>query len=269
MGGIGIVIVSYRTGGTLARCLDAVHADVPEALVHLVDHDSQPVALEALLGERPWIRPLDTTENPGFGSGANRGIETALAAGVSHVLLLNDDVFVRSGCVARLVAAAGDAGAASPWLAGDGDAAYRGGVIDWERGYAGHRDGATDYLLGGCMMISRAAWERTGPFDAAFFLYCEDVDWCIRARTAGVPLVVVPAELAEHVGGASTGQDDAWAYWWSRSRIRLLRKHGRGSPWQVGLRQLAGVTRTAVMQRDLRVASARIRGTLSGLGARD
>lgn len=265
MAGVGIVVVSYRTGDTLARCLDAVHADAPEAAVHLVDHASRLVAFDALIKPRPWVRAMPTHENPGFGAGANRGIAAAIGAGADHVLLLNDDVFVRPGCLRRLVEAAGEAGAASPWLAGTGDARYRGGLIDWERGYAGHVDGAHDYLIGGCMLISRAAWERTGPFDEAFFLYCEDVDWCVRARAEGVPLVVVPEELADHVGGASTGSDHSWAYWWSRSRIRLLRKHGRGHPTRTALRQIGRSGIDGVMSGDFGTAAARVRGTLSGL----
>ena len=47
-----------------------------------------------------------------------------------------------------------------------------------------------DYLSGACLCISRAAWERVGPFNEELFLYYEDVDWCLRARALGVPLTV-------------------------------------------------------------------------------
>ena len=145
-------------------------------------------------------------------------------------------------------------------------AAYRGGAVDWERGFAGHREGADDYLLGGCMCVSRTAWERTGPFDESFFLYCEDVDWCLRARAAGVPLAVLPEELADHVGGAAAG-GATWAYWWSRNRIALLRKHGRGRPWRTAARHTAATARGLAADRDPRIAWARLRGTASGLRA--
>ena len=265
-----IVIVSYRTGETLARCLDAAHADAPEATIYLVDHESRMVALDALLKPRLWVRPMETSENPGFGAGANRGIDRAFADGFVRVLLLNDDVFLRPGCVAGLKEAAGIDGAASPWLAGEGDAAYRGGVIDWDRGFAGHQGGATDYLIGGCIMITRNAWQRTGEFDESFFLYCEDVDWCIRARTAGVSLVVVPAELADHAGAASTGANggEAWAFWWSRNRLVLLRKHQRGSVWRTAARHTAATVRDfAGGGHNGRVALARLKGTVHGLRA--
>jgi N-acetylglucosaminyl-diphospho-decaprenol L-rhamnosyltransferase len=264
-----IVIVSYRTGETLTRCLDAAHTDAPEATIYLVDHESRMVALDALLKPRLWVRPMETSDNPGFGAGANRGINRAFADGFERVLLLNDDVFLGPGCVEALKEAVGIDGAASPWLSGDGDAAFRGGVIDWKIGYAGHQEGATDYLIGGCMMVSREAWQRTGAFDESFFLYCEDVDWCLRARDKGVQLITIPIDLAEHAGGASTGAGSgaAWAYWWSRSRIKLLRKHGQGRVKTTALRQIGATTRDFLRDRDTSKAASRVRGTLSGLRA--
>lgn len=267
MGGTAIVVVSYRTGDTLARCLEDAHRDAPDAHVYLVDHEARTAQHDALCALRPWVASMATPANPGFGAGANRGIERALADGADRVLLLNDDVYLRPGCVNALAAAADETGAASPWVAGDGDAAYRGGRIDWQRGYAGHHDGADDYLLGGCMLMTRAAWQATGRFDEDYFLYCEDVDWSLRAHRAGVPLVVVPDELAEHVGGASTGagQSATWAYWWTRNRILLQRRHRQGRPAVTALRQVAGAGRDALAQP--RLAAARLKGAVAGLRA--
>jgi GT2 family glycosyltransferase len=262
--------VSYRTGDTVARCLDAVHADIADAPVYLVDNASLPDRLENVVEHRTWVKGVPLIRNLGFAGGANLGIESAFDDGAAHVLLLNDDVFVDPGCASALVAAAGENGAASPWLRGERDAAFRGGKIDWERGYAGHEAGASDYLIGGCLLISRDAWRRTGEFDESFFLYCEDVDWCIRARSVGVPLIVVEEELAEHVGGSSTGggAGTTWAYWWSRNRIKLLRKHRRGHPARVAARQAARTVIDAVRTSDGRhVAAARLRGTIAGLRA--
>ncbi len=45
--------------------------------------------------------------------------------------------------------------------------------------------GIDGYLDGGCLAISRAAWNAVGGFDEEFFGYGADVDWQTRARTAG------------------------------------------------------------------------------------
>ena len=263
-----IIIVAYHAGEPARRCVEAVQSDAPDATVYLVDNESYPHQLDPILRDFPALVGMPLAENLGFGAAANRGIERAFADGATHALLLNDDVYLRAGCVAALVEAAGERGAASPWLAGVGDAAFRGGMIDWNKGYAGHQEGATDYLIGGCMMISRQAWESTGRFDESFFLYCEDVDWCLRARAVGVPLVVVPTELADHDGGASTGAGHSatWGYWWSRNRIKLVRKHRQGSAATTALRQVGSVaTSLWSSDRDARLAAARLRGIVSGL----
>ena len=263
-----IIIVAYHAGEHARRCVEAVRADAPNAPTYLVDNESKPDQFQPILREHPALLGMPLAGNAGFGAAANQGIQRAFDEGATHALLLNDDVYLRAGCVAALVEATGEFGAASPWLAGVGDAAYRGGIIDWEKGYAGHQEGATDYLIGGCMMISRQAWERTGWFDESFFLYCEDVDWCLRARAAGVPLVVVATELADHDGGASTGAGHSatWGYWWSRNRIKLVRKHQQGSAAKTALRQVGAIaTSLWSSDRDVGLATARLRGIARGL----
>ena len=104
-------------------------------------------------------------------------------------MLLNDDVLVEAGCVEALVArrrrrrrrlaAHRRARPASRSPAASSSS---------QRGFGRHVDGARDYLSGACLCISRAAWERVGPFNEELFLYYEDVDWCLRARALGVPL---------------------------------------------------------------------------------
>lgn len=46
-------------------------------------------------------------------------------------------------------------------------------------------DGIDGYVDGGCLAISRAAWNTVGGFDEEFFGYGVDVDWQTRARAAG------------------------------------------------------------------------------------
>ena len=261
-----VVVVSYRTPERLEACLDAIRADDADARIYLVDHESDSQRLAEVVRGREGVIAMPYAENHGFAGGVNRGVERAWAAGATHVLLLNDDMRIRPGCIQRLVGAAGESGAASPWVAGEGEAAYRGGKIDWTLGYAGHEEGADDYLLGGCMLISPSAWEQVGPFDESYFLYCEDVDWSIRAREAGVPLLVVPEELADHDGGASTGAGESatWAYWWTRNRLRIVRRYGDRSVAPVALRQVGRAAKD-VPQHGPRVAWARLRGAAAGV----
>src|SRR5205807_1258053 len=42
-----------------------------------------------------------------------------------------------------------------------------------------------DVLPGACLMLRRRAIEQVGFLDEAFFMYLEDVDYCLRLRRSG------------------------------------------------------------------------------------
>ena len=167
---------------------------------------------------------LPLRENRGFAGGANAGLGRAFADGAEHAVLLNDDVLVEVGCVEALVAASGQRGAASPRIDGPPGIAFAGGELELVRGFGRHVDGAGDYLSGACLCISRGAWEAVGSFNEELFLYYEDVEWCLRARSHGVPLTVALDARAAHSGGATSGggEGETWAYYATRNRLWLL-----------------------------------------------
>ena len=71
--------------------------------------------------------------------------------------------------------------------------------------------------------------------DEGFFLYCEEIDWCLQLKAAGWEIWCVPgAEVIHHVA-QSTRQAAATMYSeLFRSRYRLFAKHyGRGYQWAV------------------------------------
>jgi N-acetylglucosaminyl-diphospho-decaprenol L-rhamnosyltransferase len=247
---VAAVVVAWRAGERAGACLARLAEVAPSAARVLVDNEAgDGVGVDA---------PDDTVivrlaDNRGFAGGANAGLGIAFQGGSGHAVLLNDDVLVDTGCVEALVAAAGDAGAASPRIAGPPGFAFAGGELELQRGFGRHVEGASDYLSGACICISRSAWERVGLFNEELFLYYEDVDWCLRARALGVPLTVALDAHATHIGGASSGgeQGETWAYYSTRNRLWLLERL-RGA--RFARREAA---RTSIRARMRSVQSAR------------
>jgi GT2 family glycosyltransferase len=101
----------------------------------------------------------------------------------------------------RLQCAAG--GAFSPWLAatrhlGQGaDLAQLPDQAGVERGL--------DYINGASLLVRREVIERIGLLPEEYFLYCEDVDFCLRARRAGFGLAWAPDSVVLHHEGGSSG----------------------------------------------------------------
>ncbi len=62
-----------------------------------------------------------------------------------------------------------------------------------------------NYLNGASMMVSRRFLEEAGLLREDYFLYCEEVEWCIRARSRGLILGFAPFARVLHHQGSTTG----------------------------------------------------------------
>ncbi len=83
-----------------------------------------------------------------------------------------------------------------------------------------------DFVLGAAMMVRGAAVRQVGGLDDGFFMYCEEIDWCMRLADAGWATVALPTAVVTHHAGQSSLQVRWAAYtrlW--RSRLRLIAKH--------------------------------------------
>lgn len=61
-----------------------------------------------------------------------------------------------------------------------------------------------DWVSGACMLVTRQAFRAVAGFDASYFLYLEDVDFCWRVHQRGYAVVFDPEVTVTHLGGGST-----------------------------------------------------------------
>jgi hypothetical protein len=81
-------------------------------------------------------------------------------------------------------------------------------------------------LSGACILTSRALVDRVGGFDAGYFLYYEDADWCRRVRRAEYSLAVVPdAEIVHYYNQSARADPQAALGHAMRSEGRFVRAH--------------------------------------------
>ena len=88
------------------------------------------------------------------------------------------------------------------------------------------------WVNGAALAIRKTAFAAIGGFDESIFLYCEEVDLCLRMRAHEYETHFSPSATVTHVGGASTCQDRAnQAVILQKSKIAFYKRHF--SHWQL------------------------------------
>ena len=231
---VSVIVVSYQSGPTLARCLEALRAQTfTDFEVLLVDNASTDGAPQAAAAADPTLRFLRPGANLGFAAGNNLAAREARGR---WLVLLNPDAYARPDWLEALIAGAErhpdvrcfttlQMVADEPGLMdGTGDV-MTSAVIPYRGGYRRRRpshlpEGEVFSACGAATLIDRELFLGAGGFDERFFCYCEDVDLGYRLRLAGEPTLLLPAAVVEHVGSASTGvRSDFAIFHGSRNRV--------------------------------------------------
>lgn len=173
-------------------------------------------------GDAPLVL-VQTGGNLGYAGGNNVGLRYAQARGdAAYVWLLNNDTVIDPRALAAMVEVAEEdprAGMVGSRLMYYGDpgriqAIAGGTVVPWS-GLTRHLGAEQtdperwsevvepDYVTGASMLVRGALLDDVGLLDERYFLYSEEVDWCLRAREAGWRLLYAPGSTVWHKGGQS------------------------------------------------------------------
>jgi GT2 family glycosyltransferase len=260
------VILTWNQCKLTLECLDSVsRLNYPNYRIVVVDNGSQDSTVEEIHRIFPDVITIENRENLGYSEGNNIGIRRAFELGAEYLFLLNNDVNVDPAMLQALVDVAeadSHIGAVSPkiyyyddpmriWAAG--------ACIDWRNGNVGrlqaeqyevsNADGkpvAVNALSSCAICIKREMLEKVGLLDPSFFIYYDEMDWCVRAQRSGYALVYVPGAKIWHKVSASMKQDSPrTAYYMNRNTLLFLRKELQGRAlFLVGFRQLKYQLRT-------------------------
>lgn len=242
-GRVGVVLVNYNGGGFLPECLQTLCAsDYSEMQIVLVDNGSTDGSLEWVRQHFPLVTVLALGTNLGFTGGCNAGIAWCLEKKCDYVLLLNNDTAVAPDFLSRLMEHAGPDRLLAPKIYFyDNPTLINNhlGTYDFRRGI--HRDwyyGKTDSeasrrvqevsMANGCaLLLPIGTVAKIGLFDDAFFLYAEDIDYIVRAVSAGFKVFFVPEAVVYHRESASSGGygSPLTIYYTTRNRLHLMHKH--------------------------------------------
>lgn len=208
-----IVVLNWNQKEVTAACLNSLAASnvKRQFRVVMVDNGSTDGSPDYFRENFPWVEVLVNSTNLGFTGGNNIGIHYALARGATLILLLNNDTEVSTDCIEQLLLAVTthpEYALFCPKIYYYDDPQrlwYGGGDIRLDRPLGAiHRgmkmldshqyDEETEitFVTGCAFLIRCEVIKSIGLLDEDLFIYCEDLDWCVRARRAGYRSLFVP-----------------------------------------------------------------------------
>jgi len=232
----------------------------------VVDNASSDGSAAMVARDFPAVHLIASGENLGFARANNAALralgilENLRTDRPDFVWLLNPDTEVAAGAPGTLVrfllAEAGAAACGPRLLYGDGQLQH--GAFGWpglsqvlldlvpagslpggarllasklngrypRALWEGNEPFAVDFVLGAALMARASDLRALGGLDEGYFMYCEEMDWCLRAHKAGRRIFAVPAAVVVHHEGQSSKlvsratRERLW-----RSRLRFYAQH--------------------------------------------
>ena len=225
---VSICIVGFRNIDDIVQCFEALDGSTYEDFEVIVVENGGPEAFAELnrrirttLAHGQAVRTVLAPRNLGFPGGVNRCLAETPDADAWWVL--NPDTQPRPDALEALVRRleVGDCDAVGcTILSSEGRVGSYGGRWDpWfarpvSLGMGKSVDDPVDpaeveatqtYIHGAAMLLNRRFLEVVGPMRDDYFIYCEEVEWCWRARLKGLRLGFAPGVFVVHHQGTTTG----------------------------------------------------------------
>jgi GT2 family glycosyltransferase len=275
---LSIIIVNWNSKDYLLKCLQSVYASLSDLSfeVIVIDNASFDGCGEMLARQFPVVRYIQSEENIGFAKANNlaasqsygrnllflnpdteivrtailrliRSMETSPAAGVVGGRILNTDGTLQTSCVQSLPTVSNQLlglNLLQRWFPASGL---------WGKAalYKDARDPVeVEGITGACLMTTRDIFEKVGRFSEDYFMYFEDMDYCLKVRRGGWRNYYVPDAIIVHHGGKSSGGQ------YSRFSTLLMAESGwlyfrKNDGWGSALRYRFGLGLAMLFQAPL------------------
>lgn len=258
---LAVIIVSYKCLDVLRECLDSLYAEGESLHIVVVDNASGDGTVEAVRAGYPDVVVIANSENAGFPGANNQGIRLVESR---NILLLNPDTVVVKGALRALIQFLDSD--TQPKVVGptvlnfDGSlqhtvhatipgplrfVAEQIGLVETVgREIARSRSGAVAELVswvsGAALAFTRDVVRLIGELDENMF-WAEDLDFCYRARSAGIPVYHLhTSRIMHHMGESGKKNYRRMIFARHSSRVEYAKKH-YGKPTELGLRAAFGL----------------------------
>ena len=215
---VSVIIVNYNTSDLVQRCINSVLKQTQSIFeIIVVDNASQDDSVKVLRHYGDKIKLIENNHNHGFGKANNQGFSVSSG---KYIFLLNPDaVLTDNVTLSKLqdyLKSNTFCGIAGPVVMQNEKITQPQYVYPGQNHLKKNLEtlpGKIAWIIGASLFIRREVYEKLKGFDEDYFLYCEEVDLCLRARRAGWTIEVVSDIRVDHIGSASEKKSSKRDYW--------------------------------------------------------
>ncbi len=252
---ISIVIVSFNVEKLLKECIESIYRETQAGSfdIWVVDNNSRDNSVPMVRENFPEVNVIENSENVGFPKANNQAVVKSQS---DYILLLNPDTIIEDRAIDKMVAfmdsnpKVGVSGCRV--LNEDGSlqlacrrsiptpkvAFYR--LSGLSRLFPNSKTMArynltyldpnqpheVDAVSGAFLLIRKQVVDAIGVLDENFFIYGEDMDWCIRAKSAGWKVMYYPdARILHYKGIGCSTNSRKTSYEFYRAMVLFHKKH--------------------------------------------
>ena len=244
---LSIVLVTWNAFALTAQALDSIKkftAGISYEVFVVDNGTTKDETVEQLPARFPWVQFIPNPDNRGFSRANNQGVRRSRGR---YVVLLNNDTIQIENALGKAVEYMDqhqDVGALGiTHLNNDAERSFQPSFFDfpdaWPEvqsllglapaaasappNYELEQD--VDWIVGSFLLMRRSCYEDVGELDERFFIFDEDVDWCLRASRAGWKVRYWPGAKMIHVGSAARPfmKDKTFVHF--RSHLSYIKKN--------------------------------------------
>jgi len=241
---VGVVVVNWNNATDTIECITSLQKmDFPDFFTVVVDNASTDGSETTIMNKFSGVHLIRMEKNRGYAAACNKAIEYCLENEAQQVLLLNNDVVVHPNILSemtRVMEMQNSIGIVGPLVLYYHDKSRvfsAGGRFDrftarnWaidqgSQEVSRHRlPREVDYVSGCALLVRSDLFEKAGLMDTRYFMYYDEIDFCLRAKRAGYKIVSAPqAKLWHRVSASSAALSGFKEYYISRNRFVLQKK---------------------------------------------
>lgn len=257
---VGILVLNWNSYTEVAQCLDSLRSIFYDNFdVIVVDNGSSDNSGTKLDQEYSNVEVVLSADNLGFSAGSNLGIQRLRDQGADYVWLINNDIMIPDDQILRKLVAVMEAnseiGIITPQINEYPDT----DTIWFKRGEMNLRIGSyyhsknrrwylhglkkkqlkiqkeyvqtknkllkNEYLPFSCALFRESLFSEIGLLPEEYFLYVEDVEYCLRTMNAGYQLATIPNVKVYHEKSSESSLSPIRSYYGVRNRYLFAQRN--------------------------------------------